>query len=160
MSSLRFDIEKVVELKRCYEENMRFILSQMPQEIDWTKRKQVKWYLQNKFDIVLENGTISHIQSHLDRFHSDSEEFEILYGYLAYLRLYYACNNYLCCILNHHIDGLVELRLVGEHWLFPNKRPVPSSPDILACLDAQGEENGSCSRESVSTAREEGLPAD
>lgn len=129
MQVLKFDVGKLNELKRVYEENIKFVLENMPQEVNWNKPTQVKEYFKKRFDISLPSCRIKDIEPLISRY--EDEDFDIVYGYLTFLRLKWTMNNYIDCVLRHHVDGTLALR---EDGTMPNKRPVSLSKEINDCL--------------------------
>lgn len=131
---LTYDVEKIAALRELYTENIRFIKQHLPKGIDWDSRIQLKKFFKDHFNINILNVTISHLATQRDKFDHDSEEYDILNGVVTYLRYKYMIKNYLDCIIRHNDNGKIYLRLGNGELLFPNKRPLPRSPEIESCL--------------------------
>jgi len=136
---LDFDVLKIKSLKDEYESSIEFILSELPAKVNWSSSKQIKLYFENALDIKLESVKISHILSHLDEFPHDSPGFDLINGLVLYLKQKYTLKNYLDCILFHQINGRVHLRFFGGRWVLPNRQPIPTAPEITACVIARKE---------------------
>jgi hypothetical protein len=139
---IHFDMAKVETLKTVYELNLEFILEELP-EINWDSAKQVKKYFSENFDIKLENVKIDHVLSHLEEHTHDSPAFDVINGFVLYLRSKFTLKNYIGCIERHAVDGKVTLRSFGGSWVLPNRRPISLNPEIEECVIARGVTNGS-----------------
>jgi hypothetical protein len=134
---ITYNIEKISELKECYEINKQWIRSQLP-KIDWDSRKEVKQFFEENLGIILQNVKIKNIMAYQEMFSHDTEQYDIINGFVSYLKLKYIIKNYLDCIIRHNENGKVYLRQVGNGQItFPNKQPLPKSPEIEACIITQ-----------------------
>lgn len=135
-----FNMDKVQELKASYEESIEFILSELP-AINWNSSQQAKKYFKEHLDITLENVKIDHVLSHLESVSHDSPAFDVINGFVLYLKQKFTLKNYIDCICRHQINGRVTLRLFGGRWVLPNRQPVSSNPEITECVIAPKESN-------------------
>ena len=129
---IEYDMEKIYALKEEYELNLKFIEENLP-PINWNSPKQIKALFMQALEISLENVTISHVQSFMDRYDHDSEEFDLINGAVLYLKTKFTLNNYINCIVKHNDSGRIYLRKERGAWLLPNKRPLSTSPEIKQC---------------------------
>jgi len=128
-----WDMSKIHALRQAYVEQMAFIKSMLP-AAEWDSPKKVLDYLNNVLEITAESVKIDHLSGFLDQLDHDSFEFDVLNGYIMYLRLKWSVMNYLDCIIRHEINGRVNLRRHQGKWVLPNKRPLSGSPEIKECM--------------------------
>lgn len=128
-----FDILRVKALKDSYEDNVKFVLEELP-DINWNSNAQVKKYFKETFEICLENVTINHILSQLEVLEHDSAAFDTINGFALYLKQKYTLKNYIDCILRHEENGRVYLRQFKGRWVLPNRQPVSLNPEITECI--------------------------
>jgi hypothetical protein len=129
-----FNIQMVKDLKERYEENLKFIESELPSDCEWNRPKEVIAWMKNNFDIQLESVKIAHVLSYLEKFDHDSVAFDVINGYVLYLKTKYTLANYINCIIKHEQSGRVYLRHEQGEWVLPNKRPTSESPEIRECI--------------------------
>lgn len=128
-----WDMNKVKSLREAFVGQMAFIKSMLP-AAEWDSPKQVLDYFQNVLEITVENVKIAHLSEVLHQLDHDSFEYDVLNGYIMYLKLKWSVQNYLDCIIRHEINGRVNLRLHQGKWVLPNKRPLSGSPEIIECM--------------------------
>lgn len=131
---IQFDIDKIKELKARYEESMQITLDMLPENIDWTKEKDVIDYFNNVLDIELHTIQTAEIEGHLELQEENTDSWEVVYGLTAYLKLKYTVINYLNCVLKHQICGVVNLRYFNNEVVLPNRRPLTHSEEIKQCI--------------------------
>ena len=129
-----FDILKIKGIKEEYENNLAFVLGELPQSVNWNSHPQVKSYFRESFGIVLDNVKIEHVFSHMENLDHDSPAFDAINGFLLYLRYSYTLKNYINCILKHEESGRIMLRHFQGQWALPNRRPLSGSPEIKSCI--------------------------
>lgn len=130
---IEYNLLCIKSLKDTYQESMAFLKSELP-NINLNSPKQIKKMLKETLDITTENVTISNLKNFREKYDHDSEEFDLLNGLVLYLQQKYTLTNYIDCIIKHEEGGRVYLRLEGEAWMLPNKRPLSESPEIKACV--------------------------
>ena len=130
---IEFNIDALYELKCTYLAAQDAIKEQL-YGLDPNSKKQIKQYFADFLDIQLENVKISTLERALLLFDSDSEEFNFTNGIIYYLKLKYSLKNYIDYILKHHQEGKIYLRDINGDWRFPNRQPVPSSPELQQCI--------------------------
>lgn len=128
-----WDMSKVRTLREQYVDQMAFIASMLP-ALEWNSPKKVLDYFNNVLDLPIQSVKIEHLSGFLTQMDHDSFEFDVLNGYIMYLKLKWAIMNYLDCIVRHNINGRVNLRLHQGKWVLPNKRPLSGSPEIIECM--------------------------
>ena len=133
MEWIRFDVEKLKELKEVYEEAMYSIAEQLP-KMNLNSRKEVIQFFGESLNIELQSSRIKEIESHLTKFTTDQEEYYILLGVTYYYKIKYSLKNYINHILSKENNGIVYLRHWWGNWVMPNKQPLPASPEILDCV--------------------------
>jgi hypothetical protein len=129
-----FDILKIKGLKDEYDENITFVLGELPLKVNWNSQPQVKSYFRESFGIELENVKIEHVFSHMEKLDHDSPAFDVINGFLLYLKYSYILKNYINCILRHEESGRIMLRHFQGQWVLPNRRPLSGSPEIKSCI--------------------------
>lgn len=135
---IEFDMKKIEALKTTYNESIKFILDELP-DLNWDSAKQVQNYFRDYFDIKLENVKIAHVLSHLESVSHDSPAFDVINGFVLYLKQKFTLKNYIDCIIRHNINGRVNLRHFGGRWVLPNRQPLSLNPEITECIIAQKE---------------------
>lgn len=134
---IEFDIEKIGVLRNLYLSTKKIIEKDLP-NINWQSAKQIKMFFSEYFGIKIPNATISTISKHLCHFQENTEDYYLIQGIVEYLRLRYFIKNYLDCILRHHKNGKVYLRLHQEQWVMPNKQPIPNADALQGCMTSKG----------------------
>jgi len=129
-SVIIYNLSKIKELKQNLEENIEFILSELPCDINWNSFAKTKVYFRNWFDIKLESAKINHLQAILKTL-PDGVAQETLYGYTTYLRHKSTIKNYLDHIIKH--NGIVSLTYSNGTLVMPNHRPISRNPEVIAC---------------------------
>lgn len=130
---IKFDIEKLTELKETYEEAIECIREQLP-DINLNSQKQLLDFFGKALNIHLKTSRIKEIEEHLKRFTHDQEEYYILLGVTYYFKLRYALKNYINWVLKNHSNGIIYLKFWFGEWVLGNKQPLPLSPEILSCV--------------------------
>jgi len=131
---IEFDIPAIISLTKDYQKTMEFIKDELP-SINIDSRIEVKDYFQSEFEIPLKRTSIEYLKEWANILEDDSEAKFVLTGLIEYYKLYYTINNYLMNIIKHQQGGRVCLRKVDGKTLMPNKRELPRSPDIVACIE-------------------------
>ncbi len=130
---IMFDIAKIKQLKEDYDNTIAVIKESLP-EINLNSSKQIVNFFEKTFQIELKSARIKEISAHLDEFHEDSEEREIIDGIVHYYKMYYTVKNYLDYIIKHNEAGVMVLREYMGQLCFQNRQRVPYSPDIINCI--------------------------
>ena len=128
-----YDVDKIKKLREEYQTNLDFLRDQLPEGLNLESPEKIKKYFRDSLEINLQNVKISYISKLLDHFDTDSQEYDFINGLVLYLKLRFTIRNYLDCILRHQNHGRVNLRLMAGQWVMPNRQPISSSPEIIAC---------------------------
>ena len=129
---IKFDLEKVKELKQIYENAMLAIKEALP-NVKLNSRKEIINFFQDNLNIPLQTNRIRDIEGYLQRYRDSDPEYEIILGIVYYYKLHYSIKNYLDCIIKNNVNGVVELR----DWFgpcMPNRQPLMASPEIQATI--------------------------
>jgi hypothetical protein len=129
-------MDMIKELKERYEENLKWIADEIPAAINLNSPKQIRNFLEESYEIYVQNVTIAALEGYRDVRDHDSEAYDLLNGIVLYLKTKYTLSNYINNILKNNENGRVYLRHERGEWLLPNKRPISSSPEIRECVIA------------------------
>ena len=130
---IKFDIDKLTQLQDDYQSTLSIIKASLP-EINLNSRKQIVNFFEKSFKIELQSSRIKEISSYLLKFGENSEEYEIITGIILYFKMYYQLKNYITYILNHHEEGMIQLRWYMGKWCLQNRQTLPYSKAIIDCI--------------------------
>jgi hypothetical protein len=123
-------------LKDRYEENLKWIAEATPAVINLNSPKQIIKFLEESYEICVQNVTIVAVEGYRDVQDHDSEAYDLLNGIVLYLKTKYTLSNYINSILKQNENGRVFLRQDRGVCLLPNKRHICDSPEIKECVTA------------------------
>jgi len=132
---IQFEIRKIELLRQSHLAAIDFIVSELP-PCNWNSPREIRRFYQDYFDKSLDNVKIKTLEAHLLTCLEDSLEYEVTHGLILMFKLQYTVRNYLDCILRHHQEGIVKLRLVDGVWKMPNKQALSLAPEITECIKA------------------------
>jgi hypothetical protein len=133
--TLIFDIPKIQALNDHYQQALDQVKEMLPQGL--TPSTAIN-YFYNIYWIKLPNIRIATLTAIIKDLDTNTELFSDLAGLIEYLKLKYIIKNYTSCVLRHHHEGHVNLRLEKGIWVMPNKQPIPSlNHAVLACLKGE-----------------------
>jgi len=135
---IKFDIEKVLELKDTYCEVMEFV--QQDVFFNLNSVNQIKNYFDQQFNIILPNTKIATFQTIMNVFNGfDSPLYLISEQIIVYLKAKYTIKNYISYILDHENDGIITLRNTNGK-LTLGRQPLSYNDEIKQCIISQSKE--------------------
>lgn len=147
-----FDMPAIYRLREVYETNLIHVKEQLP-PVNWNSRDKTILFFKETFDLDLNNVRIDPLVEILNGLEHDSEVFDVLNGFVLYLKFKFTLKNYIDCIIRHNKDGRVRLRYFQGQWVLPNRQPTSMNPEITECIVAQGKGDSLWEHLQVTTVR-------
>ncbi len=135
---IKFDIGKVLEIKETYCEVMEFVQQDLP--INLNSVHQIKAMWMEELNVFLVDTKISTFQFIKNAHEADSPTWNLAEEMIVFLKAKYILKNYINCILEGEIDGIVTLRNTEGKLSMPNKQSLSYNQEIHQCIVAQSPE--------------------
>jgi len=135
---IKFDINKVKHLKETYDGIIDYIAGDF--EVNLNSPKQIKTMWMEELNVFLVDTKISTFQFIKNAHEADSPTWNLAEEMIVFLKAKYILKNYINCILEGEIDGIVTLRNTEGKLSMPNKQSLSYNQEIHQCIVAQSPE--------------------